>query len=196
MKKLTAGIFSVLVGLVASNAADAAVASKGYVDKVAGLNTAAIEELSGTVAANATTAAQETAAVNTALSEYKSANDAVVAGKVAQTEYDAYVLSNNQEIADLKAADTTLGDRITAVETLSGTGEGSVASQIASALETAQGYADTAEGNAKTVLVNFANEIKSDVLAESLTEVEIVEVGFVKELDINGASCVIILNKV
>ena len=33
MKKLTAGIFTVLMGLVSVNAADAAVASKGYVDK-------------------------------------------------------------------------------------------------------------------------------------------------------------------
>ena len=32
MKKLTAGIFTVLMGLVSVNAADAAVASKGYVD--------------------------------------------------------------------------------------------------------------------------------------------------------------------
>ncbi len=32
MKKLTAGIFSVLMGLVSVNAAEAAVASKGYVD--------------------------------------------------------------------------------------------------------------------------------------------------------------------
>ena len=35
MKKLTAGIFTVLMGLVSVNAADAAVASKGYVDQVA-----------------------------------------------------------------------------------------------------------------------------------------------------------------
>lgn len=34
MKKLTAGIFTVLMGLVSVNAADAAVASKGYVDAV------------------------------------------------------------------------------------------------------------------------------------------------------------------
>lgn len=34
MKKLTAGIFTVLMGLVSVNAADAAVASKGYVDKL------------------------------------------------------------------------------------------------------------------------------------------------------------------
>ena len=38
MKKLTAGIFTVLMGLVSVNAADAAVASKGYVDQFVGEN--------------------------------------------------------------------------------------------------------------------------------------------------------------
>lgn len=57
MKKLTAGIFTVLMGLVSVNAADAAVASKGYVDKeVATAKTNASELVgnlaSGQVAAN------------------------------------------------------------------------------------------------------------------------------------------------
>ena len=43
MKKLTAGIFTVLIGLCAANSADAAVASKGYADAVAEAAQAAAE---------------------------------------------------------------------------------------------------------------------------------------------------------
>lgn len=53
-----------------------------------------------------------------------------------------------------------------------------------------------AEGNAKTVLVNLGNEIKSDVLAESLTEVESVTEGFVKELDVNGDKVTLAVKKI
>ena len=53
-----------------------------------------------------------------------------------------------------------------------------------------------AEGNAKTVLVNLGNEIKSDVLAESLTEVESVTEGFVKELDVNGDKVTLSVKKI
>ena len=62
MKKLTAGIFTVLLGLVAANSADAAVASKGYVDEMVGVNTTAIETLGGTVAGHTQSIAGLTAA--------------------------------------------------------------------------------------------------------------------------------------
>lgn len=52
MKKLTAGIFTVLMGLVSVNAADAAVASKGYVDNKVTALTATVE--SNKTAADAT----------------------------------------------------------------------------------------------------------------------------------------------
>ena len=104
MKKLTAGIFTVLMGLVSVNAADAAVASKGYVDKVVGENTTKITTLTGTVEANKN-AADATAQ---ALTEHKS----------------AYAT----KVKALEDADAALSQRIntnaSAIDTLLGTGTG------------------------------------------------------------------------
>lgn len=72
MKKLTAGIFSILLGMVAVNSADAFVASKGYVDEKVGANATSIETLTQTVAANKTAAEK-------LVSDYKTENDAKVA---------------------------------------------------------------------------------------------------------------------
>lgn len=71
MKKLTAGIFSILLGMVAVNSADAAVASKSYVDSKVGANTTSIEALTQTVADNK-------AAAEKLVSDYKTENDAKV----------------------------------------------------------------------------------------------------------------------
>ena len=49
MKKLTAGIFTVMLGLCATSGADAAVASQGYVDTKVGVNTQLITDLTGEV---------------------------------------------------------------------------------------------------------------------------------------------------
>ena len=49
MKKLTAGIFTVMLGLCTTSGADAAVASQGYVDAKVGVNTQSITELTGGV---------------------------------------------------------------------------------------------------------------------------------------------------
>lgn len=104
MKKLTAGIFTVLMGLVSVNAADAAVASKGYVDKVVGENTTKITTLTETVETNKA-AADATAK---ALTDHKSAYDT--------------------KVAALEATDKALSDRITtnasAIDELLGTGTG------------------------------------------------------------------------
>ena len=72
MKKLTAGIFSILLGMVAANSADAFVASKGYVDEKVGANATTIETLTQTVAANKTAAEK-------LVSDYRTENDAKVA---------------------------------------------------------------------------------------------------------------------
>ena len=88
MKKLTAGILTVMLGIVAANSADASIASKGYVDAQVGAkvstsdfetfktdNTAAIADAkkSGTDANNALeaykTTASDTFATQTALSD-------------------------------------------------------------------------------------------------------------------------------
>lgn len=71
MKKLTAGIFSILLGMVAVNSADAAVASKDYVDTKVRANTTSIATLTQTVADNK-------AAAEKLVSDYKAENDAKV----------------------------------------------------------------------------------------------------------------------
>jgi len=112
MKKLTAGIFTVLMGLVTVNAAEAAVASKGYVDTKVGTNTSAIETLTQTVDANKTAAENAIAAEQTAREQ---------ADNALETAY--------------KKADTGLDTRLQEVEgKFSGNGEGSVAKQIADAV--------------------------------------------------------------
>ena len=88
MKKLTAGIFTVMLGLCATSGADAAVASQGYVDTKVGVNTQSITELTQTVANNKS-AAEEAIAdakkagtdVAAALETYKTDNNAAVALK-------------------------------------------------------------------------------------------------------------------
>lgn len=101
MKKLIAGIFTVMLGLCAANNADAAVASQDYVDSKVGDNTTAIETLTQTVATNAETAANATAAVAKDLADYESANDAALVGVKTTAE---------QGVADAAAVSTALGE--------------------------------------------------------------------------------------
>ena len=158
MKKLTAGIFSVLVGLVASNAADAAVASKGYVDKVAAVNTAAISALSETVTANKTAAENAlntySETTNKAISDmdtaYKAADQGLqsqidtkqVALKVAtdsplklddQGNLSLEGIASDTELANLTQ---TVEGHTTTLTTLTGDAnvDGSIAKQIANAI--------------------------------------------------------------
>jgi len=87
MKKLTAGIFTVLMGLVSVNAANAAVASKAYVDAKAATEASAAQSAAEATAANA-------------LSTAKSELEGKINAKVAQTAYDT-------KVAELAQADTT-----------------------------------------------------------------------------------------
>lgn len=162
MKKLTAGIFTVLMGLVTVNAAEAAVASKGYVDAKVGDATADITALEATVGANKTAAENAIAAAKKAsedaLAAYKETNDTAVAKNAEDIAANAQSITNvsnavaaektAREQADTaletayKAADTALDARLVEVEKFSGTGEGSVAAQIAGALDSAKDYTD------------------------------------------------------
>ena len=112
MKKLTAGIFTVLMGLVAASSADAYVASKGYVDEQVGSNTTLIENLSKTVGDNQT-------ANSTAIAEAKKAGDDAAAA------LEAYKTTNDGRVSGIE----------TDVSTLEGlVGTKSVATQIAEAV--------------------------------------------------------------
>ncbi|MBQ8294009.1 MAG: hypothetical protein IJX89_01310 [Alphaproteobacteria bacterium] len=126
MKKLTAGIFTVLLGAVSVNAADAAVASKGYVDGKVGANTTLITDLTKTVSDNRS-AADATA---TALTEYKTSNDAAVALKANAA--DVYTIEQadlkfqtlEKAATDAKTAQTYTDSKVQELaDTLGGTGE-------------------------------------------------------------------------
>ena len=165
MKKLTAGIFTVLMGLVTVNAAEAAVASKGYVDEKVGGATSSIATLTQTVADNKT-------AAETAIA------DAKKAGTDAAAALESYKTTNDGAVSGL---DTRLGaaeDNITALQgtvgELSGDGANSVANQIANALAAANGYTDAevkelADGAVKTNTEAIAaiNNETTGILAEA-----------------------------
>lgn len=162
MKKLTAGIFTVMLGLCATSGADAAVASKGYVDSFVGEQgsiTSAVSSLTQTVADNKTAAANATKAVADDLAGYKTTNDTAVqaaqaAADKAQGEVDAletavgtlpegsdsvvaYINKKTEGIATnaaLGELQTQVNTNAGAIETLNGSGDGSVSKAIADAV--------------------------------------------------------------
>lgn len=175
MKKLTAGIFTVLIGLCAANSADATVASSAWVNEK-------VSALATTVSNNATTAAAETKAVADDLAAYIESNDAAVDLKAAQADLDAtntlvgtlpadagadtivgYIQKRTEGIAtdaalgELQGQVTTnatnIGLNTTAIATLNGSGDGSVSKSIADALTA---YTNTEGVDAKVKVVSDA----------------------------------------
>ena len=141
MKKLTAGIFTVMMGLCATNGADAAVASKGYVDSFVGKNGSITTE----VATLKTTVADNKSAADNAIA------DAKKAGTDASAALATYESTNNARVAAVE------GD----VDTLQGqVGEGTVDSRIATAKQEA---VDAAAGDATTK----ANQALADAKADA-----------------------------
>lgn len=104
MKKLTAGILTVMLGIVAANSADASIASKGYVD--AQVKTSVSNETFNTFktenTANIADAKKAGTDAAAALETYKTSNDAAVAKK-ADTETVNAELAKKQNT--LTAAD-------------------------------------------------------------------------------------------
>lgn len=158
MKKLTAGILTVMLGIVAANSADASIASKGYVDaqvgtKVSTSDFTAFQTTNTSAIADAKKAGTEAAA---ALDTYKTSNDAAVAKKADSETVTAElakkqdklvstdnVVINADNTITLKgiATDTgladlqkTVGEHTTTLSTLTGDGDGSIAKSIADAI--------------------------------------------------------------
>lgn len=158
MKKLTAGILTVMLGIVAANSADASIASKGYVDaqvgtKVSTSDFTAFQTTNTSAIADAKKAGTDAAA---ALDTYKTSNDAAVAAKADTTTVNAElakkqdklvstdnVVINDDNTITLKgiATDTgladlqkTVGEHTTTLGTLTGDGDGSIAKSIADAI--------------------------------------------------------------
>ena len=158
MKKLTAGILTVMLGIVAANSADASIASRGYVDAQVGTkvatsdfntfkteNTEAIAD-----AKKAGTAAKD------ALDAYQASNDAAVAKKADAENVTAELAKKQNKLTagtniaiaedgtistvgiatteGLEALETTVEGHTTKLDKLTGNGEGSVAKSIADAL--------------------------------------------------------------
>lgn len=104
MKKLTAGILTVMLGIVAANSADASIASKGYVDAQVGakVSTSDFTTFQGTNTAAIADAKKAGTEASAALEAYKTSNDAAV-GKKADTETVNAELAKKQNT--LTAAD-------------------------------------------------------------------------------------------
>lgn len=178
MKKLTAGILTVMLGIVAANSADASIASKGYVDaqvKTSVSNTT-FESFKTENTAAIEAAKQAGTDANAALETYKTANNAAVAAKADSATVTAElakkqdklvstdnVVINADNTITLKgiATDTgladlqkTVGEHTTTLGTLNGGADttGSVANSIANALKD---YTTTAN-------MNNALEAKAD----------------------------------
>lgn len=176
MKKLTAGILTVMLGIVAANSADASIASKGYVD--AQVKTSVSNETFNTFktenTANIADAKKAGTDASAALETYKTSNEAAVAKKADTETVNAElakkqnklvstdnVVINDDNTITLKgiATDTgladlqkTVGEHTTTLGTLTGDGDGSIAKSIADALKD---YTTTAN-------MNTALEAKAD----------------------------------
>lgn len=158
MKKLTAGILTVMLGIVAANSADASIASKGYVDaqvKTSVSNTT-FESFKTENTANIADAKKAGTDASAALETYKTSNDTAVAAKADTTTVTAElakkqdklvstdnVVINADNTITLKgiATDTgladlqkTVGEHTTTLGTLTGDGDGSIAKSIANAI--------------------------------------------------------------
>lgn len=176
MKKLTAGIFTVMLGLCATSGADAAVASKGYVDTKVGVNTQSIETLTQTVADNKTEAANAIAGVESA---YKAADQGLqtaIDAKVAQSDYNTKVAALEKADTDnLAAAQTYAEGKASAAQAAA---EATAARELSSAVSTLEGKITSAgtDTAALTERVTTAEgkittaEGEIDDLQESLAE--------------------------
>lgn len=171
MKKLTAGILTVMLGIVAANSADASIASKGYVDAQVGAkvstsdfdtfktdNTAAIADAkkAGTDASAALdaykTTASDTFATKTALSDgLATKQNTLKAGTNIEIKDDGTIGTVGIATTEgLNALETTVAGHTTALDKLNGTAEtdGSVAKSIADAISGEVKRADAAYATA------------------------------------------------
>lgn len=157
MKKLTAGIFTVLLGVVAAGSADAALTSKKYVDDLVGtkVSTADFTQFKTDNTAAIEAAKKAGTDASAALETYKTSNDAEVAKKANAADVTAELAKKQNKLTagtgikiegdtiqtdGIATSDalTTLEGKVTAntgdITTLKGEGEGSVKKSIADAI--------------------------------------------------------------
>ena len=153
MKKLTAGIFTVMLGLCATSGADAAVASQGYVDTKVGVNTQSITTLTQTVAAN------KTAAENAIAGETSARETAVSGLNTRLTTAEGTIAQHTTDISAINAELDTVASNevVTALQTQVGTGT------VDSRIETAkQAAIDAAAADATTKANKALEDAKAD----------------------------------
>ena len=191
MKKLTASIFTVLLGVVSVNAADAAVASKGYVDQEVGkANTAIAAETQARTTAIADEVTARNTAISTAVSAETSARTTAVSGLQASIDAinnaDTGILAQSKTYTDteldkleqgLSGTTTNLTELSNKVDTntteigvLKGDAstEGSVAKSIADALVD---YSTTSEVESKISTATANMEVTTNkVGADNFTQ--------------------------
>lgn len=200
MKKLTAGILTVMLGIVAANSADASIASRGYVDAQVGTkvatsdfntfkteNEAAIAEAkkAGTDASAALetykTTASDTFATKTALSDgLATKQNKLTAGTNIKIEDNGTISTVGIATTEgLTALETTVAGHTTQLGTLTGNGEGSVAKSIADAISgevnrANAAYATAAQGEKADTAVQPSQiadmETKTDAAATYATK--------------------------
>lgn len=163
MKKLTAGIFTVLMGLVSVNAADAAVASKGYVDAKVGANTTLIESLSTTVTDNQSANTEAIAAAKkagddaaAALEAYKTSNNTAVSG------LDTRVSDNETAISGLQSSKADKGTKLSDYGITDAYTKGETDTAIAAAVK------GTMEGDVSAALGDYLKKTEAETLYETI----------------------------
>lgn len=163
MKKLTAGIFTVLMGLVSVNAADAAVASKGYVDAKVGANTTLIEDLSTTVTDNQSANTEAIAAAKkagddaaAALEAYKTSNNTAVSG------LDTRVSANETAISGLQDGKADKGTKLSDYGITDAYTKGETDTAIAAAVK------GTMEGDVSAALGDYLKKTEAETLYETI----------------------------
>lgn len=196
MKKLTAGILTVMLGIVAANSADASIASKGYVDAQVGakVSTSDFETFKGTNTTAIEAAKKAGTDATTALNEYKESNATALAAKADSATMTTElakkqnklvstdnVVINADNTITLKgiATDTgladlqkTVGEHTATLGTLNGGADttGSVANSIANALKD---YTTTA--NMNNALEAKADKTTIGIVPEGKTVVKMIE---------------------
>ena len=161
MKKLTAGIFTVLVGLVSANGANAAIATQGYVDQEVGKVSGTVSTLTQTVADNKTAAENDAtakASAAQAAAEATAAADATSKADAAEAAAKQYVDSEITKFSE-KTFSATAGqvesntqaiegllDSVEAMDTAYKAADTQIRTDFAAADTTLQGNIDNLSG--------------------------------------------------
>lgn len=117
MKKLTAGILTVMLGIVAANSADASIASKGYVDaqvKTSVSNTT-FESFKTENTANIADAKKAGTDASAALETYKTSNDTAVAAKADTATVNAELAKKQNTLTAADFVKDGTGNVVTSV---------------------------------------------------------------------------------